>query len=345
MKRRGILLGSLLVSLNAPLFVASAGAATSTVITAHATFPTSLVAGVPLARLHFDHAVAAGALPSAISTPVLRAQWQQIGPNDVRLVSSSSLVPTVKYQLIVPRTLRCATRCTTTSQTVTVVTAAGSTTWLQQLLATDGYLPVSFQRLSASSIAGQPSPGTFTWKYPTLATTLRPMWRVGVSTVLVRGAIMRFQDQHHLAVSGVANSSTWYALIHEAQRAITNPRPYNFVLVTMGSPETLTLYVGGRATFHTTVNTGIPQSPTATGTYPVYLRFTSTTMSGTNPDGSTYHDTGIPWVSYFNGGDALHGFIRSTYGWPQSLGCVEMRFDDAKAIWPSTPIGTLVTVR
>ncbi len=171
------------------------------------------------------------------------------------------------------------------------------------------------------------------------------MWRVGVSTVLVRGAIMRFQDQHHLAVSGVANSSTWYALIHEAQRAITNPRPYNFVLVTMGSPETLTLYVGGRATFHTTVNTGIPQSPTATGTYPVYLRFTSTTMSGTNPDGSTYHDTGIPWVSYFNGGDALHGFIRSTYGWPQSLGCVEMRFDDAKAIWPSTPIGTLVTVR
>jgi len=75
------------------------------------------------------------------------------------------------------------------------------------------------------------------------------------------------------------------------------------------------------------------------------LRFVTTTMSGTNPDGSKYHDTGIPWVSYFNGGDALHGFIRSSYGYPQSLGCVEMSFDNAKTVYPSTPIGTLVTVQ
>ena len=46
-------------------------------------------------------------------------------------------------------------------------------------------------------------------------------------------------------------------------------------------------------------------------------------MSGTNPDGSHYADP-VTWVSYFNGGDALHQFYRSTYGWPQSLGCVEM---------------------
>jgi len=67
-------------------------------------------------------------------------------------------------------------------------------------------------------------------------------------------------------------------------------------------------------------------------------------MSGTNPDGSHYHDTGIPWVSYFHGGDALHGFLRSSYGWPQSLGCVEMRYNDAHTVFPYTPIGTLVTV-
>ena len=42
-------------------------------------------------------------------------------------------------------------------------------------------------------------------------------------------------------------------------------------------------------------------------------------MSGTNPDGSHYIDPGIPDVSYFNGGDALHGFIRASYGFPQSL--------------------------
>ena len=67
-------------------------------------------------------------------------------------------------------------------------------------------------------------------------------------------------------------------------------------------------------------------------------------MSGKNPDGSTYHDPGIPDVSYFNGGDAIHGFSRSSYGSPQSLGCVELPFPAAAAVFPLTPIGTLVTV-
>ena len=156
---------------------------------------------------------------------------------------------------------------------------------------------------------------------------------------------MRFQDVHHLASTGVANAKTWAALLHAAAHSQVNPGAYNYVDVSMAYPETVTLYVNGKVFFHTTVNTGIPQAPTATGTYPVYLRYTSTTMSGTNPDGSTYHDTGIPWVSYFNGGDALHGFIRASYGTPQSLGCVEMRYSDAKVIFPYTPIGTLVTVR
>jgi len=49
-------------------------------------------------------------------------------------------------------------------------------------------------------------------------------------------------------------------------------------------------------------------------------------------------------VSYFNGGDALHGYIRASYGFPQSLGCVEMTYANAETMFPLTPIGTLVTV-
>jgi lipoprotein-anchoring transpeptidase ErfK/SrfK len=67
-------------------------------------------------------------------------------------------------------------------------------------------------------------------------------------------------------------------------------------------------------------------------------------MTGTNPDGSHYSDPGIPWVSYFNGGDALHGFVRAHYGFPQSDGCVEMPPANAAVVYPLTPIGTLVTV-
>ncbi|HXO06806.1 MAG TPA: L,D-transpeptidase, partial [Solirubrobacteraceae bacterium] len=92
------------------------------------------------------------------------------------------------------------------------------------------------------------------------------------------------------------------------------------------------------------VNTGIASAPTAEGTYPVYEHLPVTTMSGTNPDGSHYSDPGIPDVSYFNGGDALHGFLRAQYGFPQSLGCVEMPYAEAAAVYPYTPVGTLVHV-
>jgi hypothetical protein len=67
-------------------------------------------------------------------------------------------------------------------------------------------------------------------------------------------------------------------------------------------------------------------------------------MKGTNPDGTTYNDPNVPYASYFNGGDALHGFIRASYGTPQSNGCIEMSYADAALVWPLTPIGTLVTI-
>ena len=50
-----------------------------------------------------------------------------------------------------------------------------------------------------------------------------------------------------------------------------------------------------------------------------------TTMSGTNPDGSHYVDPGIQWVSYFNGGDALHGFVRGSYGFPRATAASRCR--------------------
>jgi lipoprotein-anchoring transpeptidase ErfK/SrfK len=93
----------------------------------------------------------------------------------------------------------------------------------------------------------------------------------------------------------------------------------------------------------TPANTGISGRGTDDGTYPVYLRYTVTQMQGTNPDGSKYNDT-VYWVSYFNGGDAVHYFPRGSYGYNQSLGCVEVQWDPAKKVWPMMNYGTLVTV-
>jgi lipoprotein-anchoring transpeptidase ErfK/SrfK len=92
------------------------------------------------------------------------------------------------------------------------------------------------------------------------------------------------------------------------------------------------------------VNTGAPGADTTDGTYQVFEHVPASDMSGTNITGSTYTDKTVPWASYFNHGDALHGFVRAKYGFPQSNGCVEMPITTAGKVWPYTPVGTLVTV-
>jgi lipoprotein-anchoring transpeptidase ErfK/SrfK len=155
---------------------------------------------------------------------------------------------------------------------------------------------------------------------------------------------MRFQSVHNLPFTGSMDTTTWHALVRAAAGHQIDPNPYTYVYVSTTLPETLTLYIDNYVFFTSEVNTGLPGAVTQAGTFPVYLRYAVTTMSGTDLQGKKYHDTGIPWTSYFNGGDALHGFIRSSYGYPQSLGCVEMTFAHAAIVWPHTPIGTLVTV-
>jgi len=69
-----------------------------------------------------------------------------------------------------------------------------------------------------------------------------------------------------------------------------------------------------------------------------------TFQCGTNPDGSHYSDP-VSFVSYFNGGDAVHYFPRGSYGWQQSLGCVELPYYSAQRAYPYLTYGSLVTVR
>ena len=310
-----------------------------------ATVPPTFQTGLPLVRLHFTAPVNAKQLPPLETRPALRTTWEQIGPNDVQAVTAQTLAPLATYVVVIPRALTCSARCHFAALQARSVTVSSNLSWEDQLLAELNYLPVSFTATSTMPSLSQPVAGIYSWIYPSLPLSLRQQWSLSTDNVILRGALMTFQSQHALAVTGEADPPTWTALVAAANSGALDPAPYNYVNVSMTLPETLTLFVAGRTVFHTLVNTGIPLSPTAPGTYPVYLRYTTTTMSGTNPNGSHYHDTGIPWVSYFNGGDALHGFIRSSYGFPQSLGCVEMPFADAKTVFPHTPIGTLVTVR
>jgi len=234
---------------------------------------------------------------------------------------------------------------------------------LQQILAQLHYLPLSFTPApgvrSPTTLAGEvatlgsPLKGNFAWRWPSAPASLRDQWQPGAPTVMVKGALMAFMaatgsssyngyTADAASVSQLADAS-WKSLLSAAAANRMDPGPYSYVYVSENLPETLSLWENGRTVLTAPTNTGIAAAPTALGTYPIYVRYTFNFMSGFNPDGSYYHDP-VYWINYFNGGDAVHGFVRGSYGWPQSLGCVELPIPTAHDAFSHLAIGDLVTV-
>jgi peptidoglycan hydrolase-like protein with peptidoglycan-binding domain len=223
-----------------------------------------------------------------------------------------------------------------------------------QLLAQLGYLPVTWTPSESTgdvsatdanaqlSAAYDPPAGSFSFHsgYPT---TLTSQWSVGSGNIIVQGAVRTFEYDQGLTMDGLAGPSVWSHLFNAVATGKRNEHGYTYVYVSQSGNEHMTLYHDGRVALTTLVNTGIAGRGTADGTYPVYERFQDTIMSGTNPDGSKYHDN-VQWVSYFNGGDAVHYFDRYGYGYYQSLGCVELPYDPAVKAYNLMTYGTLVTV-
>ena len=233
------------------------------------------------------------------------------------------------------------------------VVPAGSPLRLQQLLAQEGYLPVVWHTAGThvahtagaeAQAAVEPPAGAFSWRYANTPHQLQALWEVGRENVLTKGAIMRFENNNGLEVDGLAGPTVWRKLMSDAIAGKRLHEGYSYVYVHREVPETMTLWSAGRTVETSPANTGIGGAETELGTFPVFEHIPEGTMSGTNPDGSHYEDPGIKWISYFNGGDALHNFDRASFGTPQSLGCVELPLAASAEIWKYTPIGTVVTV-
>jgi hypothetical protein len=259
-----------------------------------------------------------------------------------------------RLRLELPRTFAVSTRKTTTAtRTIEWQVAGASFLRLQQLLADAGYLPVSWnpagdpvpRDLTAQLDAAVSAPdGRFSWRYPNTPAELQRLWAPGQPNEITRGAVMMFEDEHGLDVDGLVGPRVWHALLADALAGKRRTDGYSYVYVHRNVPQLLTLWHNGSVVLTSPGNTGVPVAPTELGTFPVFEHIPIGTMSGNNPDGSHYNDPGIRWISYFHGGEALHAFNRSSFGTPQSLGCVELPLDAAAKVWPYTPIGTLVTI-
>ena len=287
-----------------------------------------------------------------VLTPHVAGNWVQSSPTTLSFDLAAPLVPGVQEQVTVPGGTSGLLGATgeelARPTTVTFDVAPGDMLRVQQLLAELDYLPLSF------TPAGPPAPesdlavdqeGSFAWRWPDQPAELMSMWVQGQENEIVKAAIESFENQNGIGVDGIAGPAVWTSLINDTINHKVNATPYVYVLVNKVEPENLTLWDNGAAQYvGIPVNTGAPGADTTDGSYAVFEHVRYSDMQGTNPDGTTYNDPNVPYASYFNGGDALHGFIRASYGTPQSNGCVEMTYADASLVWPLTPIGTLVTV-
>jgi peptidoglycan hydrolase-like protein with peptidoglycan-binding domain len=301
--------------------------------------------------------------PRPTFEPAVAGTWTTHGDSEI-FTPASTLDPCASYTLSIAAASTAVSHSPLgTSRKLSVTVACPSVKGLQQLLARLHYLPYSSHSSTraraheAATSAGEartrahearrvaainafdPSPETLPARIADA-----PALEYGELDETTKGALMVFQADREIEPTGTPDKATWIALLKAAEHDQRNPSPYTFVTVSESIPETLEVHRDGHVVLSTPVNTGVAGAETAQGIFPIFSRFTSTTMTGTNPDGSKYSDPGVPWVNYFNGGDAVHGFPRGSYGTPQSNGCVELPIGTAQTVYGMLKVGDIVEV-
>jgi hypothetical protein len=286
--------------------------------------------------------------PFPTLAPAIAGSWARQGDTVV-------FTPASGYPSGTKVTVTAADGTGTTASTTTSTFKTGkySTLRLQEILAQLGYLPLTWTPDAGSAVPGDslqaqlaaaydPPAGTFTWKsgYPA---SLHELWQQGSANTVETGAITAFEGDHEMETTEAMSPAVWTAVLKAAAADDTNTDGYSYAIANQHLPETLTIWHNGQKRLTTPANTGISVSQTEVGTFPVYEKLPFQIMSGTNPDGSHYADP-VVWVSYFNGGDAVHYYPRGSYGWNQSLGCVELPTYSAHNAYNLLPYGSLVTV-
>ncbi len=106
------------------------------------------------------------------------------------------------------------------------------------------------------------------------------------------------------------------------------------------SEQTLQAYEGDQVVRTTLVSTGIPDHPTPTGQYRIYVKYRYTDMSGPG-----YYVEDVPHTMYFYSGYAIHGaYWHNNFGTPMSHGCVNLPLDEAEWAYGWASLGTLVNI-
>jgi hypothetical protein len=338
---------------------ASSGASGATGATALGG-PSTRIVGLPPAVLHSGtddltiklNASALASNPPPTLQPSVAGSWTTWGAHET-FTPTYSFAVCGSYTLTIPAgTAAAGEAALRHSHTLNFAVACPSVKALQEALARLGYLPYWLESFSGVGLdvpltTAMASERAYALPHGWLHREYRdaPSLAVGKLDPTTSGALAVWEQDHDVPVGTAPDAAIWGKLVREEALGHGNPRPYTWVTVTENTqPELLKVHENRRVVITSPTNTGVPGAATQTGEFPIYVRYTSTTMIGTNVDGTHYDDPGVPWVNYFNGGDAVHGYPRASYGFPQSNGCVELPIATAERVYSQLMVGDMVDV-
>jgi lipoprotein-anchoring transpeptidase ErfK/SrfK len=105
------------------------------------------------------------------------------------------------------------------------------------------------------------------------------------------------------------------------------------------------LFENGAIVYSYAISSGLPGHDTDLGQFRIYAKVALQNMGDRELIKADYFTPDVPWISYFNGDEALHGaYWHHNFGHRMSHGCVNMPVDAAKLVYDWAPIGTEVWV-
>jgi lipoprotein-anchoring transpeptidase ErfK/SrfK len=291
--------------------------------------------------------------PRPTVSPAVAGAWTMVGDSEY-FTPASTLEPCSTYQLSIPASIQ-ATGQTPLgkSRKLTLQVACPPVKAFQQALARLGYLPYTFHSIYGIHLPGGPETRSMAAHHafhpPTgvLVANVHdaPPLAYGQLDETTQGALAVFEADHGIeSTTGASNAQIWRSLLAAETEGRRDPSSYTFVTVSESSPETLEVHRGNDVVLASPANTGVTGAETPQGVFPIFARDVSTTMIGTDTDGTKYDIPDVPWVNYFNGGDAVHGYERGSYGSPQSNGCVELPIATAKTVFGMLALGDIVYI-
>ena len=301
-------------------------------------------------------AVELNGVPASTPTPTFKpyvaGTWAVLGHYE-KFTPKETFTPCGSYAMTIPAgTVASGDAPVGTRRVVDFTVACPSVTALQEAFARLNYLPYKLKSYTGLSLNVPLTEGLAAqraYKPPHAYLRARykhvPALKLGTMDPTTTGALEIWDQDHDVAIGTAPNAAMWNRLLLEESHNYKNPKPYTWVTVTeQTDPELLKVHENGTIKITSLANTGVPGATTQPGDFPIYVRYLTTTMIGTNVDGTKYDDPGIPWVNYFNGGDAVHGYPRASYGFPQSNGCVELPIAEAEKVYAQLAVGDMVDV-